>query len=916
MWRKPEASAVVSLSLHRRFSSRHLFCCVFLSLLLSLLCSTVLASSSAHTAPTPADTNASSSSSFGAFSTVRLVLDLAFVGYLVHSLYHHLTQAKQPLASSPWAAMSSSSCSSSKAPRRPSPTSASGSASASASQTPVVERIDSKIHDIQSQLFELHALVADVDQPSDSLRDLLDSFVDGLEEPVLQINAFASVVSGPPHNSAAEEQARNADALADADAARQQQQQAVEAAATRQSLQAHTSAEQHSTSSTPSCASPAGVAASSAEDLLASLTAGMQSDAGASSAADGLLASLTAGMQGDAGASSAAGDLLASLTAGMQGEGDAGASSAAGDLLASLTAGMQSDAGVSSAAGDLLASLTAGTTTPLGQESSDDSGESGEGGLNAAEQLLASLNANAASLEEYVVETNARPPDADSSTASEHTSDVDDEPKEAEVPSAPKKSQAEQEAEWLAMAKAKKQKANKQQNYTEVKFGRGGRRNKKKKKSKKRAAQKYSLSDLDAFVGEQPADALVDLSAVGDTAEKNALADLLAFAQPDSSSSVTATAPTSSALIVVESPPNAGSALADLLSSLGEAPATSAAAAKVSFSPVVEVQSTRDASTPNLFGDLFGVPAAEADTAVSAATADRAKREPVQPRHFVAGMPLLRDLAARDDINKSGLRRAKKRPMNWGSKKKKRSLQMEDTNYLAYPFGKDDGVALFGVFDGHVGKYCAQAARERFPAQMQKALAGVDLQKTEDLGEVVREVFSATDKDLLEFEYEGCTATGVVVWRSGEHRYLQCGNVGDSHAFLFRDGQALCLTENHNVKDPAERERMRAQGHQVNEGQTRINGLAVSRALGDHFVKQNDMGMIGEAYVHPVVRLEDTDTLLLVCSDGVWDVISGQEACELVQCEKNADAMAAKLLRYSVRSVGCNDNVTVQVGIL
>ena len=39
----------------------------------------------------------------------------------------------------------------------------------------------------------------------------------------------------------------------------------------------------------------------------------------------------------------------------------------------------------------------------------------------------------------------------------------------------------------------------------------------------------------------------------------------------------------------------------------------------------------------------------------------------------------------------------------------------------------------------------------------------------------------------------GCTATAVYVWCVGTERFLQCANVGDSTAFLSRNGTAVPL---------------------------------------------------------------------------------------------------------------------------
>ena len=48
----------------------------------------------------------------------------------------------------------------------------------------------------------------------------------------------------------------------------------------------------------------------------------------------------------------------------------------------------------------------------------------------------------------------------------------------------------------------------------------------------------------------------------------------------------------------------------------------------------------------------------------------------------------------------------------------------------------------------------------------------------------------------------------------------------------------------------------------------------------------------------------------------LWDVMSGQEAFDLIKDEKNAETMAMKLLKKAVSSHNCIDNVTVVVARL
>jgi hypothetical protein len=44
----------------------------------------------------------------------------------------------------------------------------------------------------------------------------------------------------------------------------------------------------------------------------------------------------------------------------------------------------------------------------------------------------------------------------------------------------------------------------------------------------------------------------------------------------------------------------------------------------------------------------------------------------------------------------------------------------------------------------------------------------------------------------------------------------------------------------------------------------------VSRALGDHFAKQEKSGVIGIPSVSGPIKIQDPNTALIVASDGVW----------------------------------------------
>jgi len=285
------------------------------------------------------------------------------------------------------------------------------------------------------------------------------------------------------------------------------------------------------------------------------------------------------------------------------------------------------------------------------------------------------------------------------------------------------------------------------------------------------------------------------------------------------------------------------------------------------------------------------------------------------------GDGVLRGVAASEDINVMGLRRAKKTPINMGStrgnrKSLKPHYDMEDAHTVIYPFFGDKGSALLAILDGHAGFSAAREGAKLIPQELKDQLEQTGLPVDHNLKEIFSRTFQSVDDKLKEHEFQGATATVVFVWSDQGKRYLQAANVGDSAAYLRRGNQTVKLTYDHKVTDQGERERLLQMGNELSPTATRINGLAVSRALGDHFIKENNLGLIAEPYVSAPIELAEEDSLLIVASDGLWDVVKGDEAMQIVEGMDSAEDIASCLLQTATSSTLCADNVTVVVACL
>lgn len=160
-------------------------------------------------------------------------------------------------------------------------------------------------------------------------------------------------------------------------------------------------------------------------------------------------------------------------------------------------------------------------------------------------------------------------------------------------------------------------------------------------------------------------------------------------------------------------------------------------------------------------------------------------------------------------------------------------------------------------------------------------------------------------------------------------RDLLVANVGDSRAVLAsKDRHADCiedsesgfygrrLTVDHRAEDKDEQARITQAGGFI--ARNRVLGiLAVSRSFGDHGMKDFVIASPHILQVQ-VSSTEEVPMLILAC-DGVWDVLSDQEAVDLLMPRYLAEGPyedAAQFLVDTALEKGSSDNVTAIVVFL
>jgi serine/threonine protein phosphatase PrpC len=234
---------------------------------------------------------------------------------------------------------------------------------------------------------------------------------------------------------------------------------------------------------------------------------------------------------------------------------------------------------------------------------------------------------------------------------------------------------------------------------------------------------------------------------------------------------------------------------------------------------------------------------------------------------------------------------------------------------------------MVGVFDGHCGAGAAEEAMEAIQEEVRDLVRDVN-----DTEAFVR-AFLATD-DRIQDE-AGCTATCVTIFQhdQGGEIEIRAANVGDSMAYMAsidRDEDEVdvddkksidiytTLTQDHRLSNPEERGRLQSHGV-IPEGESttyRLYGLNLARALGDRFLKDEDLGLSAEPHVSDAITLGgDQEALIVIASDGLWDVMSADDAMDLArQVDRDSHGGVVKVASALVReaeALGSKDDVTV-----
>lgn len=254
--------------------------------------------------------------------------------------------------------------------------------------------------------------------------------------------------------------------------------------------------------------------------------------------------------------------------------------------------------------------------------------------------------------------------------------------------------------------------------------------------------------------------------------------------------------------------------------------------------------------------------------------------------------------------------------------------RLEDQSQVKMgPYG-----TFIGVYDGHGGPEASRfITNHLFPKieSFAQKLAGVSTA-------VLKEAFGSTEEEFLSLvdknwrskpqiaSVGSCCLVGVI-YRNN----LYVANLGDSRVVLGteRPGRgivAVRLSEEHNAGNVEVREELRAQhpddSHIVvhKNGVWRVKGIIqVSRSIGDVYLKKPEFNsdphfshiglhvplkkavLTADPSLHERALVPE-DRFLIFASDGLWELLSDQEAVDLVK-RHSRNGIARKLIKAALK---------------
>jgi protein phosphatase len=199
-------------------------------------------------------------------------------------------------------------------------------------------------------------------------------------------------------------------------------------------------------------------------------------------------------------------------------------------------------------------------------------------------------------------------------------------------------------------------------------------------------------------------------------------------------------------------------------------------------------------------------------------------------------------------------------------------------------------VVADGMGGAQAGEVASALAVEEFQQELPEQGSAEERLSTR-IREANRRIY---ERSRVEHEHAGMGTTLTAVYVDDDD--LAVAHVGDSRAYIFRDGTLTRLTQDHSLVEELVRQGKLTEEQAAEHPQRSI----ITRALGIELDVEVD------TWTYPA-RAGD---VILLCSDGLTSMISEERVREILASHDNLDAAADALINEA-NEAGGRDNITV-----
>jgi len=201
---------------------------------------------------------------------------------------------------------------------------------------------------------------------------------------------------------------------------------------------------------------------------------------------------------------------------------------------------------------------------------------------------------------------------------------------------------------------------------------------------------------------------------------------------------------------------------------------------------------------------------------------------------------------------------------------------------------------LFVVADGMGGAQAGEVASKLAVEEFHEPLpdeGSAEERLTDRIRAANRRIY---DLSRTEHEHAGMGTTLTAVYLDDDH--LAVAHVGDSRAYIFRDGDLTRLTQDHSLVEELVRQGKLTEEQAAEHPQRSI----ITRAL----------GIEGDVEVDTWSYSMRADDVVLLCSDGLTSMIGEEQIVKILGGERSLDRAADGLIG-AANEAGGRDNITV-----